>query len=240
MRRLPSFADERLTGFCVHCGGGANTRDHAPSKVFLDLPYPEYMPSVSCCERCNVSFSADEEYLAAFLDCVICGSTDPEVDRRLKVRKILSRNKKLRHDIESRKNEVRTSAGDTQLVWKPDQRRVRSVIVKLARCHAAYELSEPQLTEPLTVWAYPLCSMSTKELRSFEYGANGDGRQAQLVGWPEVGSRAMQRLIVGDMDESGGWITVQPHRYRFSASSDGEVIVRGVISEYLAYEVCWD
>ena len=59
-------------------------------------------------------------------------------------------------------------------------------------------------------------------------------------GWPEVGSRAMQRLLIIDEGYSEGWLTVQPGRYRYMTVSEGEVIIRGVISEYLAYEVIWE
>lgn len=64
MDQLKNFGDERNTGFCVHCRGPAEY--HAPSKVFLDAPYPENLPVHESCLRCNVGFSQDEEYLACF------------------------------------------------------------------------------------------------------------------------------------------------------------------------------
>lgn len=65
------FIDRRLTGMCVYCGDQPDTRDHVPSKVFLNEPYPPELPVVAACKRCNESFSLDEQYLACFLDCVI-------------------------------------------------------------------------------------------------------------------------------------------------------------------------
>ena len=65
------FMDERLTGMCVYCGAQPETRDHVPSKVLLDEPYPPELPVVGACEKCNASFSMDEQYLACFL--VLCG-----------------------------------------------------------------------------------------------------------------------------------------------------------------------
>jgi len=38
------FIDERLTGICVYCGGQSDTKDHVPSKVLLDKPYPPQLP----------------------------------------------------------------------------------------------------------------------------------------------------------------------------------------------------
>lgn len=61
------FVDKRLTGICVYCGGEPSTRDHVPSKVFLDEPYPENnLPVVPACETCNNSFSLDEEVCCLF------------------------------------------------------------------------------------------------------------------------------------------------------------------------------
>ncbi len=65
-------------------------------------------------------------------------------------------------------------------------------------------------------------------------------QQCRADGWPEVGSRAMQRMLIADDAYAGGWITVQDGRYRFLAVAEGSLMVRGVISEYLAFEVIWE
>src|SRR5690349_5967316 len=83
------FYDDRLKGFCVYCGGPEETRDHVPSKVLLDEPYPTPLPVVPACERCNGSFSLDEEYLACFIECTICGTTDPTKVRRPRIQRKL-------------------------------------------------------------------------------------------------------------------------------------------------------
>ena len=70
------FIDERHTGMCVYCGTHPDTRDHVPSKVLLDEPYPPELPVVGACKKCNSSFSLDEQYLACFLDCVIRGGAE--------------------------------------------------------------------------------------------------------------------------------------------------------------------
>jgi hypothetical protein len=58
--------------------------------------------------------------------------------------------------------------------------------------------------------------------------------------WPEVGSRAMQRLITGTDVTPGGWIDVQPGLYRFNVTYGGSVEVRIVIHEYLACYIYWE
>jgi hypothetical protein len=62
---------------------------------------------------------------------------------------------------------------------------------------------------------------------------------SQTLG-PEVGSRAMQRLVIGTDISLGGWIVVQEGRYRYNASICDGCDVRIVINEYLACHVCWE
>lgn len=236
MKQLRNYGDERQTGFCVHCGGSTETRDHAPSRIFLDEPYPENLPVLPCCEYCNQSFSDDEAYMACFIECVVCGSTEQQFIKRLKIRELLSKQPLLIQRIQRAKKEADTIGGGKIIVWQPEDLRVRKVVLKLARCHAAYELNEPQFQEPDHVTFMPLVSMTDEQRDNFET-VSGPG---ELAGWPEVGSRAMQRLIIADDAYSEGWITVQEERYRYMTAGSGNVIVRGVLSEYLAYEVIWD
>ena len=58
--------------------------------------------------------------------------------------------------------------------------------------------------------------------------------------WPEVGSRAMQRLLVAEPAPVASWVEVQHGQYRFMALQEPVgVLVRLVIGEYLAAEVRW-
>lgn len=233
MERFADYGDDRQKGFCVHCGGPTQSVDHAPSKVFLDLPHHDHMPSLPSCVKCNNGFSGDEEYLACFIECVVCGTSDPEQLSRDKIKRALRRNGGLREMIERGHRQSETVGGGMIHVWQPDDERVRRVILKLARCHAAYELNEPRLDEPERVLVMPLVSMTDGQRDHFESAR-------EVNGWPEVGSRAMQRLLIADDAYAGGWITVQDGRYRFLAVAESSLMVRGVISEYLAFEVIWE
>ena len=236
MEKLPNFGDRRQTGFCVHCGGSTETKDHAPSRIFLDLPYPANLPTLPCCTACNRRFSVDEEYLGVFIDCVLNGTTDPSRLGREKTRKALAMNANLRTRIERSKKEADTIGGGRRVVWQPEEARVRKVIVKLARCHAAFELNEPQLEEPTHVRFMPLTVMAREQRQQFE----DHPFAGSLEVWPEVGSRAMQRVLIADSVFSDGWLVVQEGRYRFMAIGAGETVVRGVLSEYLGFEVIWE
>ena len=124
------------------------------------------------------------------------------------------------------------------LIWEPEAGRVRNVILKLARGHAAYELY-PKLEKPSIVGFAPLQILSDDQRSAFEQVAGDD--ETDL--WPEIGSRAFLRAFGKSPDRlplSGGWVVVQPGRYRYSVSETGGVIVRMVLSEYLACEVVWE
>lgn len=232
MAKVTNFGDVRQTHFCVHCGGPTETKDHAPSKVFLDEPYPLTRPTLPSCGDCNNGFSDDEEYVACFVECVKRGTTNPNGLKREKVAKALRRNSALRGRIERSRRTAETLGGGRIFTWTPEEERVRRVALKLARCHAAYELNEPQLEDPDHLLVIPLVSLSDDQREHFE-------TPPDTGVWPEVGSRAMLRLVEGGSGFAGGWCTVQEGCYRYMAVGAGSVMVRGVISEYLAYEVIW-
>jgi hypothetical protein len=227
------FVDQRLIGSCVYCGAKPNTRDHVPSRVFLDDPAPAYVPVVEACEECNQSFSLDEEYLACLLECVLCGTTDAALLRRAKVQHILNEKPKLAAML----LQSRRTSDDSNTTWIPDEKRVRNVVLKLARGHAAFELSLPQTEEPIRCLFAPLCTMPPVTRGEFERAGAGE-----LRGWPEIGSRAFLRAAGASpyADQGGPWVLVQENRYRYAVDQSGGVLVRMVLGEYLACEVEWE
>ncbi len=227
MKRLENNGDQRNQGFCVHCGGVYKTDDHVPPKLWLDDPLPENLAIAPSCRKCNKACAENEAYLACLLECVIAGSSDPAKLRRPKVAKLLASNFSLAEKMDSAS---RTENG--QIVWNIEADRVKQGLLKLARCYAAYELNEPRTDEPESVLWMPLQSMTPDQIEEFE---NPDVPAV----WPEVGSRAMSRLVVTGDGYENGWIEVQPGNYRFMALCDGSLRIRMVLREYLACEVEW-
>ncbi|WP_205525908.1 hypothetical protein, partial [Pyxidicoccus trucidator] len=125
-----------------------------------------------------------------------------------------------------------------------------NVLLKLARGHAMFELDMPLEEDGGRVEWTPLALMDAEAQVRFETPPTSSL-------FPEVGSRAMQRVMVvsvtlASLDDptskvvqeslwGPGWIEVQPGRYRYLATvvDSGHVIVRMVLSEYLACEVIW-
>lgn len=226
MEQLPNFGDERQTAFCVYCGRDTRTRDHVPPKVFLDEPYPTNLPVVHACQDCNARFSLDEEYVASLIECALIGSVNPNEMGREKVRRILISKPALVARLAQARE--KTEGGTA---FKIETDRVRNVIIKLGKGHVAFEQNEPQYDDPSSLSFAPLTVMLPDVQERFE-------TPPQSSIWPEVGSRAMQRLAAV-FPRGAAWIIAQPGRYRYLTAVGDGVIVRVVLSEYLGCEVVW-
>jgi hypothetical protein len=227
------FVDDRLTGRCVYCGGRPDTADHVPSRIFLDDPLPENLPVVEACRECNGGFSLDEEYLACLLECVIAGTTETDVLARKKVKRALLRNPRLTAQLKA----CRWDDLFGRQWWRPDEARVRNVVLKLAKGHTAYELNEVMADEPDFYSVRAIPAMSEAERQEFEC----IGGEAQFL-WPELGSRAFLRASGRPIPptQDGAWLIVQPRRYRYSIDWQSGIDVRMVIGEYLYCRAVWN
>ena len=197
---------------------------------------------MGACEECNNGFAPDEEYLACLLEVAAVGSTDPAKVRRPSVAAILRRSPKLRARFEAAK----VGTGEA-VSFAVEEKRVRNVVLKLARGHAGFELSAPCRHEPTRVDIVPVVLVPQDAWEAFDAA-----HFPHLL--PEVGSRASQRMMVIQPTVQGpdgsmpimppfimqDWQDVQEGRYRYLATSDGgEVRVRIVLGEYLACDVRW-
>ena len=241
MDQLTDFADSRLINDCIYCGGAPDTREHVPSRTFLDKPYPNNLPVVGCCDECNKSFSKDEQYVVCLIESILAGSTDPEKIRRAAVGRTMRRAPALRARIESA---IRQH--DDCVEFAVEEDRLRNIMLKLAKGHAVYELREVFKKEPSHFWCGALSSVTNEELESFEAS-----HFQEMFG--EVGCRNLQRLVVMQLQleaENGSpmsmgllmndWIEVQEGNYRYMAISEaGGVSIRIVIAEYLGCEIIW-
>ena len=261
MEQLRDFSDNRLFDGCIYCGDQAQTNDHVPSRVLLDEPFPENLPGVPACAVCNQGFSLDEQYLACLIEAAVAGSTSPDRIRRSKISDILLKNPALRSRIENAKFDYNGLPA-----LKPETHRVKNIVMKLARGHAAFELSAVRRGEPSYLSYRLIAAMEKDELDDY----NAPHFTKMIA---EVGSRSMQRISVvqfelkafsagqdpEDMMTVGSlppaaeaspgtngfivnnWIDVQDDRYRYLAVDDSDgIIIKFVIGEYLACEVRWE
>jgi hypothetical protein len=232
------YLDERVRaltdGKCAYCKKSLSdencTRDHVPSKSLLHKPYPENLPVVGACTDCNNGFSGDEEYLVAFLGCVLAGSTDPQDMSDPRARRILERNPRLRARIESAR--VSPPSSDEPPYWRPEQERVRNVLVKNARGHLLFECSEWRIDDPTYVFSTALDLLPQEHRKVFEIESSDPPL-------PEIGSRMFVRSWTGELEN--GWNIAQEGSYRFAVDihDSGTLEVRIVIAEYFAAGVVW-
>lgn len=229
MIQIRTFSDNRLDYFCNYCGNKPDTRDHIPSKILLDEPFPENLPVVPSCSKCNEGFSLDEEYFACLLECTLHGTTNIERLEREKIKRILSRKKSLQQRLA---NAIITINGNTY--FKTEEHRIRNVILKLAKGHAKYENSESQWDAPISFWAKPIITMSKEDIDSF-FSAR------EQTFFPEVGSRALQKVLTtNESNAYSYWINVQTNNYSYSVSHElAGLTVRIIIWEYMASEIIW-
>ncbi len=229
MKQINTFSDDRLNHYCAYCGGRTGTRDHVPSKVLLEKPYPENLPVVPACLECNNGFSFDEEYFACFLECVLSGTTEPEKLSRTRVSKILNRKPALKARLEKSKINV---GGNVH--FKFEEKRIENMLIKLAKGHYRFENSDNQVDEPNSVWFGAMGTMTDEDIDSFV-------RNVEQNKSPEIGSRATFTLALNNSGiPVSHWVEVQPNNYQYSVlSSNGSSIVKIIIWDYLACQIIW-
>ena len=231
MKQIKTFSDERLDLMCSYCGDRANeTRDHVPSKILLDEPFPENLPVVPCCFECNQGFSSHELYFACSIECILRGSAELEKLHRKKIISVFESRPELQRRIGDSFTLI-----DGQLHFKIEEDSFLKVITKLAKGHAKFESSEPQYDAPTSITFKPLYLMT--EIESVNFFA-----LHELNKLPEVGSRGSQNLLIfGKNMVNSNWTTVQSEIYEYSVINDmGLLVVRIVIWNYLAIEVIWE
>lgn len=226
------YFDERLNGGCAYCGGQADTRDHVPSRVLMDKPYPSNLPVVGACNRCNNGFSRHERMVACLVDCAMWGGTEaPEL--RPKVRRMLTEDGLLAREVQ-----CVLHSGAARLA---EHESVGVVVNKLANGHHSY--LEFRSDVPISaVRVATRLDMGEEHLSDFEQLPGG-----QL--FPEIGTRGFVNAVKGlggppqsgeVSVESSGWTVVQPGRYRYAAIHySRRTALRFVLSEYLYCEVSW-
>lgn len=244
MEQLKSLTDSRLLGRCIYCGGPGNTREHVPSKVFLDKPYPENLPIVGACLKCNNSLSADEEYVSTFIEVINSTTVEPSEIKRVKISDILINKPALKERIKN--SMIVDSFGKAN--FNVESKRMEKIIIKLARGHVAFELSQYCRYIPSYIWWGDINTLSKSQRDDFI--------SDDLIGvLGEIGSRSSRRLIVIEclLKETNSnnfkksnfvfnpWIEVQRDRYKYIVSEyEDNIKVRIIIRGFFACEVIWN
>lgn len=235
--------------YCVYCGELSDTREHAPSRVFLRKPYPnEDLPVLPACQKCNNSFSNDELYTELYIDSMRYLSGYAES---------LS---KENHERIKRNTAFFDAQNDLSKYYSgeiiPINEKIVRILTKLAVCHMVYELSEGYCVNgacihPTSV-AYSFAfDMASEEMKQYDSFILMNDKQV-----PEIGSRVFDKIFVlepvlqqVDNQESNkmqmiimNWSEIQEHNYRYIAwlENDESFHVKIVIHDFLFAEIIFD
>ncbi len=115
--------------FCAYCRRNkATSKDHAPSKVLMEKPYPDNLLTIPACFSCNNGFSSDEEYLINVLCEISVSQTLIGKKQSGNVFRARNRSQKLRELI----HESLLAADDGRIYFKTDFNPVKLIIEKIA------------------------------------------------------------------------------------------------------------
>lgn len=114
---------------CLYCGESSNTKDHVPSKNLLEKPYPNNLLTILACDRCNKSYSLDEEY---FLNVLATLSISPNLVARTEPGGSIYRSRQRSQKLYDRLVNSLVTDEDGRTYFKPESQRIKRVIEKYA------------------------------------------------------------------------------------------------------------
>lgn len=213
MIQRPEYGEGHPEKICCYCGELADTVDHVPSKVFLDEPYPENLPAVPCCRKCNELFSLDEEFIAVLLECVRSQTFDVERFKRGKVKKIVEHTPAIMTTV---RNSV-SPLLDEHFTVNQEDVRLNRVLTKLVAGHLRFEgLDQLFLHEGFKMFFYQDVHVNREFYQRFHSPI-----MSHLL--PEVGSRAL--FAVFEQGRAGSpWFEVQPQTYEYCVAPDNSEV----------------
>lgn len=230
--------------YCVYCGEKSDTREHCPSKVFLSKPYPDDLPVLPACFKCNNSFSADEMYTEIYIDAL----------------KFFSGNSNILSDKTKKHIENNTAFSDAQADWAifretgvmKKREKIYRILTKLSICHMVYDLSEGYSVDGCSIKPSQIEYKTDIEMSNHEKEEFNDIIFMSDKVLPSLGSRVFDRIfvlspvlaeIIGEETIESpmaimDWNDVQDENYRYIAwlENDDTFHIKIVIHNFLYVE----
>lgn len=223
---------------CIYCGETANTREHCPPKLFLNNPYPNDLPVVPSCEKCNNGFSKDELYTKAFIEFYqnYCYNTPITVSLE-------------RKEVREAQQTFSNCINNKKIFFN---NRIGRILIKLSICHSTYELTEGYYSNTwkgvLECVSYTFRPhMAQKDIDNMNDFILMDNKLL-----PIIGSRVFNKIYVLDpvllsLADSNikhmprvvmDWSDVQDKSYRYVCWLDRHnLYIRLVIKEFLFAQI---
>lgn len=224
--------DVRYDNICCYCQKpftDNKTKDHIPSKVLLDEPYPTNLPIAFCCYDCNQSFSTDEEYFACIIEYLVAGTKNAEMIQREKIRNILNKKKHLKNKIE---DNIVDNGG--KLTINFPESLLEKVLKKIIFGHLSYELSNPYIHNPDYIELNTIDNFTELEFQEFISECTMDIA-------PEIGTRASLTHIVINEKPISTWKIVQKNNYQYKLDvSENEITLKVIIRNKIYLLARWN
>lgn len=136
---------------CVFCGECADTREHIFAKCFFDRPYPNNLPTIPSCRKCNNSFSLDEQYLMYLIDYL----KSVECNNGEFVRTIAKKTFCHNEELENRMINSLSIERCGKPIFSIESNRINRVIQKIAQCLFMYHYNEEVSSSQITCrWSF--------------------------------------------------------------------------------------
>lgn len=216
---------------CIYCLNIANSREHIPSKIFLNKKYPEELAVLPACKSCNNSYSNDEQYLACLIDFIQYKIENLSDVKRDIIRKTFVKRPRIKATFEE---SIIINKDGSLKSMNIDISKIENIVLKLAIGHGTYQLSKIFMKSPTQLNYKFLCDLTDEEFKHFN-------ALPIIEKAPEIGSRLMEELyIINDDVPITLWKNVQENQYRYIAFHSNEgTTVRIVIGEFFFAEVFW-
>lgn len=227
--------------YCVYCGSFADTREHCPSKTFLNKPFPTDLSTVPACKKCNNGFSSDERYTSNVISCL--SQYYKNADMKIFEITEADKFKEMREAKQSAKRFISEPFFDD---------RMANIFRKLAIGHAAFEISEGYyndswngIPERISYTIKPF--LEGEQWKDLEYAEVINDQPV-----PEIGSRAFRNIYVVEalMNSSEGdeintkpllmvdWVDIQDGYYKYQVYFKNDKIwVKMIFQDFLYCEV---
>lgn len=217
---------------CVYCYEKADTREHIPSKIFLNEPYSNNLAILPACFNCNNSYSDKEQYLACLIDYLQYKLYNLETVQRSKIQKTFISKPHIKDELE--KSTIYANDGKLNYI-EYNHDKIQAILLKLSIGHATYSLSRIHLDKPDIINYKFLPELSDEELHNFNSEVMCDVS-------PEIGARSFDNIVItNDGIPIVTWNIVQDNQYKFLAyESKTSMNIRIVIGEFLYAEVIWN
>ena len=227
------------THFCIYCGSIADTREHVPSKAFLNDPLPSDLPTLPTCYKCNNSFSADELYTNTYIECVKTFSETNNSD-------VLEIQNTDRKEVKEAKLAVKQAFANGVF---PKDERIERILCKLALGHIVYKLSRCYNFNSFQNAGINYTFKCAIDHNTWESLETIEQINDEVL--PEIGSRAFENIFILEACSFNNsvndcsvhqlfmdWTDIQDGVYRYIAFyNDSDIAVKMVIRDYLYAEI---